>query len=193
VPVLADPNRVKQVMNNLLSNAIKYSTQGGPVEVRLRANPADGMAIIYVRDYGLGIRAADVPKLFDRFTRIQRKETMAIPGSGLGLYIAHQIVEAHGGKLSLEPALGKGTIAQVILPLSHPEPARAGTTGADTKNAGDPSLALITRRPPGNGHAQAGDPAAGWVEETLDTTAVASSGSELATASGSAGNGGIRG
>jgi signal transduction histidine kinase len=117
LPVHADPTRLKQVLNNLLSNAIKYSPQGGQVEVRLRENQADGTAIIYVRDYGLGIRAADVPKLFDRFTRIQRRETMAIAGSGLGLYIAHHIVEAHGGTLSLEPAPGKGTIAQVTIPL----------------------------------------------------------------------------
>src|SRR5437763_5437555 len=95
LPVVADPNRLKQVLNNLLSNAIKYSPQGGPIEVRLRANHAGGTALIYVRDHGIGIRADDVPKLFDRFTRIQRRETMAIPGSGLGLYIAHHIVKAH--------------------------------------------------------------------------------------------------
>lgn len=155
----ADPNRIKQVLNNLLSNAIKYSPQGGHVELRLRTNPGDGTALIYVRDNGLGIRPADVPKLFDRFTRIQRKETMAIPGSGLGLYIAHQIVDAHGGSLSLEPAPGKGTIAQVTLPILHNlrrssgtsvadqitdsliipprEPAALGTDGASTGSMGD--------------------------------------------------------
>jgi signal transduction histidine kinase len=117
LPVHADPNRLKQVLNNLLSNALKYSPQGGPIEVRLRANLADGTALIYVRDYGIGIRADDVPKLFDRFTRIQRRETMAIPGSGLGLYISHHIIEAHKGTLSLAPAPGKGTIAQVTVPL----------------------------------------------------------------------------
>ncbi|MFL5732335.1 MAG: ATP-binding protein [Chloroflexia bacterium] len=117
LPVYADPNRLKQVLNNLLSNALKYSPQGGPIEVRLRANPGDGTALIYVRDYGIGIRPDDVPKLFDRFTRIQRRETMAIPGSGLGLYISHHIIQAHKGTLSLEPAPGKGTIAQVTLPL----------------------------------------------------------------------------
>lgn len=115
--VRADPTRFKQVLNNLLSNAIKYSPQGGPIEVRLRANQADNTALIYVRDNGIGIAPSDVPKLFDRFTRIQRKETMAIPGSGLGLYIAHHIVEAHGGKLSLQPAPGKGTIAEVTIPM----------------------------------------------------------------------------
>ena len=129
LPVNADPNRLKQVLNNLLSNAIKYSPQGGAVEVRLRANPGDGTALIYVRDNGIGIRPADVPKLFDRFTRIQRRETMAIPGSGLGLYIAHQIIKAHGGTLSLEPAPGKGTIAQATVPLLVKSPPR-GTDGA---------------------------------------------------------------
>lgn len=117
LPVRADPTRLKQVLNNLLSNAIKYSPQGGPIEVRLRANPADDTAMIYVRDHGIGIDPEDVPRLFDRFSRIQRKETSAIPGSGLGLYIAHQIVEAHGGRLKLQPAPGKGTIAEVTVPL----------------------------------------------------------------------------
>ncbi len=117
VPIWADPTRLKQVLNNLLSNAIKYSPQGGNIEVRLRTNPGDGTALIYVRDYGIGILPSDVPKLFDRFTRIERKETMTIPGSGLGLYIAHHIIKAHRGSLSLEPAPGKGTIACAILPL----------------------------------------------------------------------------
>jgi signal transduction histidine kinase len=118
LPVRADPTRLKQVLNNLLSNAIKYSPQGGPIEVRLRANVADGTGLIYVRDYGIGIRPGDVPKLFDRFSRIERRETMAIPGSGLGLYIAHHIIKAHGGTLALEPAPNKGTIAQVTVPLA---------------------------------------------------------------------------
>lgn len=115
--VRADPTRLKQVLNNLLSNAIKYSPQGGAIEVRLRANHLDNTATIYIRDNGLGIAPGDVPKLFDRFSRIQRKETVAIPGSGLGLYIAHHIVETHGGTLTLQPAPGKGTIAEVTVPL----------------------------------------------------------------------------
>ncbi len=117
IPVRGDPNRLKQVLNNLLSNSIKYSPQGGPIEVRMRANDAEGTASIYIRDHGLGIDPQDVPKLFDRYSRIQRRETVAIPGSGLGLYIAHQIAEAHGGSLSLQPAPGKGTIAEVCIPL----------------------------------------------------------------------------
>jgi signal transduction histidine kinase len=117
LPVRADPTRLKQVLNNLLSNAIKYSPQGGPIEVRLRANQADDTAMIYIRDNGIGVDPEDVPKIFDRFSRIQRKDTIAIPGSGLGLYIAHQIVEAHGGTLTLQPAPGKGTIAEITVPL----------------------------------------------------------------------------
>lgn len=134
LPVRADPTRLKQVLNNLISNAIKYSPQGGPIEVRLRANTPDDTAIVYVRDHGIGIDPDDVPKLFDRFMRIQRKETMAIPGSGLGLYIAHHIVQAHGGTLTLEPAPGKGTIAQVTVPLinvaqdEEPEPEEVEVT-----------------------------------------------------------------
>ena len=121
LPVRADPTRLKQVLNNLLSNAIKYSPQGGQIEVRLRANEADDTAMIYIRDNGIGIAPKDVPKLFDRFSRIQRKDTVAIPGSGLGLYIAHQIMETHGGTLTLQPAPGKGTIAEITVPLISEE------------------------------------------------------------------------
>jgi signal transduction histidine kinase len=117
LPVRADPTRIRQVMNNLVSNAIKYSPQGGPIEVRLRANPPDSTAIVYVRDHGIGVQPADVPKLFDRFSRVLSKETMAIPGSGLGLYIAHHIVEAHGGTMSIQPAPGEGTIAEITIPM----------------------------------------------------------------------------
>ncbi|MEO5952477.1 MAG: ATP-binding protein [Chloroflexia bacterium] len=122
IPVRGDPTRLKQVLNNLLSNAIKYSPQGGPIEVRLRTNDLDSTAMIYIRDNGLGIDPKDIPKLFDRYSRISRRETVAIPGSGLGLYIAHQIVEAHGGEMSLQPAPGKGTIAEVCIPLLEISP-----------------------------------------------------------------------
>jgi signal transduction histidine kinase len=118
LPVRADPTRIRQVMNNLVSNAVKYSPQGGPIEVRLRANPLDDTAIVYVRDHGIGVNPADVPMLFDRFSRALSKETMAIPGSGLGLYIAHHIVEAHGGTMTIQPAPGEGTIAEITLPIS---------------------------------------------------------------------------
>lgn len=158
LPVRADPTRLKQVLNNLISNAIKYSPQGGPIEVRLRANTADDTAIVYVRDNGIGIDPQDIPKLFDRFMRIQRKETMAIPGSGLGLYIAHHIVQAHNGTLTIEPAPGKGTIAQVTVPLisaaqEEVEPeaelvavAATPAGGENGKPAGDPALAGLVQR-----------------------------------------------
>jgi signal transduction histidine kinase len=126
--VRADPTRLRQVLNNLISNAIKYSPNGGPVEVRLRINYAAGNALIYVRDHGIGVDPSEVPRLFDRFHRVQRKETMAIPGSGLGLYIAHHIMQAHGGTLTLQPAPGKGTIAEVTVPLI------AEPNGRDARN-----------------------------------------------------------
>lgn len=156
LPMEADPTRLKQVLNNLLSNAIKYSPQGGQIEVRLRTNAGNGTATIYVRDNGLGIRPADVPKLFDRFTRIQRRETMAIPGSGLGLYIAHHIVDAHGGTLSLEPAPGKGTIAQVTIPLVHGSISGGGTkrakNGRKTNPASNGKVAHVDQREGGGDH-----------------------------------------
>jgi signal transduction histidine kinase len=154
LPVHADPTRLKQVLNNLLSNAIKYSPQGGPIEVRLRSNPEDGTATIYVRDHGIGIRPGDLPRLFDRYTRVQRRETMAIPGSGLGLYIAHHIVEAHGGTLSLEPAPGKGSIAQVTVPLITGSERKQSKSNRD--GHGGDSHDGVSPNGSGNGRADAG-------------------------------------
>jgi signal transduction histidine kinase len=116
LPVRGDPTRLRQVLNNLVSNAIKYSPQGGPIEVRLRANEADHTAIVYVRDHGIGVNPADVPKLYDRFSRVLSEDTVAIPGSGLGLYIAHHIMQAHGGSLAILPAPANGTIAEITMP-----------------------------------------------------------------------------
>ena len=151
LPVRADPTRLKQVLNNLLSNAIKYSPQGGPIEVRLRANAPDDTAIIYVRDHGIGIDPDDVPRLFDRFSRIQRKETVAIAGSGLGLYIAHQIVEAHGGRLKLQPAPGKGTIAEVSVPLIEHDDSAEEMDAPELEEITAAAARRRTRAPNGNG------------------------------------------
>ncbi len=150
LPVRADPTRLKQVLNNLVSNAIKYSPQGGSIEVRLWANTADSTALVYVRDHGIGVDPEDVPKLFDRFSRVQRKETLAIPGSGLGLYIAHHIVEAHGGTLKLESAPGGGTIAEVTVPLIV-ERGGASSNGQDGSHPLDEEM--ITVIAPMDGHA----------------------------------------
>lgn len=117
VPALVgewDGRRLTRVLDNLLSNAVKYSPDGGDVTVSVARE--DGWAVMTVRDRGLGIPAADLPRVLDRFERAGNVRGR-IAGTGIGLAAARQVVEAHGGAISLESEEGRGTIVTVRLPL----------------------------------------------------------------------------
>ncbi|ANJ26247.1 hypothetical protein ATC03_05435 [Agromyces aureus] len=118
VIVRADPFRIRQVVDNLLSNAIKYNDEGGEVAIGVTA--ADGTAWIVVRDSGIGISEAEQPKLFDRFFRSESVRKGSVHGSGLGLGIARDFVERHGGRLTIESEQGVGTTVIVALPTEGP-------------------------------------------------------------------------
>ena len=108
-----------QVVNNLLDNALKYTQAGGRVEAALDATQ-DGRARLCVRDTGLGIDAADIPYVFDRFFRADRSRARdGAGGSGLGLSICRSIVEAYGGSIRCESTVGVGTVFEVTFPLAR--------------------------------------------------------------------------
>jgi PAS domain S-box-containing protein len=109
-----DRKLLRRTLVNLLSNAIKYSPAGG--EVRLELALAGREAVIRVSDQGIGIPPEDLPRLFEPFHRAANVE--GLPGTGLGLVIAKQSVEMHGGSLSVESAIGQGTTFTVRLPLA---------------------------------------------------------------------------
>ena len=113
--VRGDRVRLAQLVDNLLSNAIKFTPAGGRVEVTARRGP--GRAVFAVSDTGIGIPAAEQPRVFDRFFRASNSEQEAASGSGLGLAIAKAIVDAHGGDLSVESKEGAGTTVRAALPL----------------------------------------------------------------------------
>ena len=115
-----DRSRVEQVVTNLLSNAIKYG-KGKPIEVRAEAR-AD-RAVLTVRDHGIGIEPEDQARIFDRFERAVSSRHFG--GLGLGLWIVRQIIEAHGGTISVDSTPGQGARFQVALPLVT---AQKGTT-----------------------------------------------------------------
>jgi signal transduction histidine kinase len=117
VPALVgDRGRLAQVLDNLVSNALKFTPAGGRVEVRTFT---EGEAVILeVEDTGIGIPAADQPRLFERFFRSSVADDQAIPGTGLGLAIVKAIVEAHAGLISIQSREGKGTTFRVDLPLA---------------------------------------------------------------------------
>jgi signal transduction histidine kinase len=114
---LADADRIEQVLVNLLDNAIKYSRPGGKVTVRVGSH-RDGLLQVQVQDEGIGIPAAELPRIGERFYRADRARSRAEGGSGLGLAIAQALVEAHGGRLSVESEEGNGTIVTFTLPAA---------------------------------------------------------------------------
>ena len=115
-PLNADRGRLAQVLDNLVSNALKFTPEGG--RVVLRTDVVDGHAVVEVEDSGLGIPAAEQPRLFERFFRASAATEQAIPGTGLGLAIVKAIVEAHGGRIHVESNEGAGSTFRVELPLS---------------------------------------------------------------------------
>ena len=127
--VMGDAPRLRQLFLNLVTNAIKYTPEGGRVDLGLGRHP--GHAAFVVRDTGIGIAAADIPYVFDRFWRADRvrSRTMARTrddqggggGSGLGLAISQWIAHAHGGTLTVTSRLGKGSLFTVTLPLAPDE------------------------------------------------------------------------
>lgn len=127
VPALVgdwDEARLRRVLENLLSNAIKYSPQGGAVVITVtpRTEQATDWAVAAVRDQGLGIPAADLPHIFERFRRGSNVRGR-VAGTGLGLAGSRQIIEQHGGTIAVESEEGEGTTVTIRLPLaSEPEP-----------------------------------------------------------------------
>jgi len=112
--VNADPSRVEQVLTNLLSNAIKYSEPGTGVTVR--ASEAGGEVVVEVRDQGQGIPAEELGRLFRFYQKTSARPTGGEQSTGLGLAIARQIVEAHGGKVGVESEVGRGSTFHFTLP-----------------------------------------------------------------------------
>jgi signal transduction histidine kinase len=115
--VLADREKFGQVVGNLLSNAVKYSPEGGHITLAARRNPENSRVVVSVSDEGIGIGPEDKDSLFTTFHRIQRSETKGIKGSGLGLYIAKEWIEAMGGEIWLESELNKGSTFFVTIPV----------------------------------------------------------------------------
>jgi signal transduction histidine kinase len=103
--------RIEQVVTNLITNAVKYG-DGKPVQVRVEACPEG--ALLVVHDHGIGIDAADQARIFERFERVDPSRHAT--GLGLGLWIAREIVEAHGGRIALANRDGGGLMVSLSLP-----------------------------------------------------------------------------
>nr|BBH93549.1 PAS domain-containing sensor histidine kinase [Thermogemmatispora argillosa] len=127
VLVAADSKQIGRVLVNLIHNAIKFTPSGGEVVVGTFAEPDGRSQRFFVRDTGVGIRPEDLPRIFERFYKVDRSRSKFDQigagggGSGLGLAIARHIVEAHGGRIFAESTVGKGSTFFFTLPVAHAE------------------------------------------------------------------------
>jgi signal transduction histidine kinase len=113
-PIYADNHMLRMVIENIISNAIKYTDPGGHVSVQLRHSD-DGYDII-VKDTGVGIDQADMPKLFKQFSRLMNPRSHLVSGTGVGLYLAKNLTWLHGGDITVTSQLGKGSSFTIFIP-----------------------------------------------------------------------------
>jgi two-component system phosphate regulon sensor histidine kinase PhoR len=115
-PVSGDRSQILQLIENLVGNALRYGRPGTPVTVALRHE--DGMVRLVVADEGEGIAAEHIPRITERFYRIDPSRSRALGGTGLGLSIVKHIVERHRGRLAVDSELGRGSRFHVLLPVA---------------------------------------------------------------------------
>ncbi|MEP7105680.1 MAG: HAMP domain-containing sensor histidine kinase [Chloroflexota bacterium] len=144
VPADLDEARITTVVGNLVSNAMKYSAEGSEVLVRMKV--VGDRARIHISDHGVGIAAADMPRLFTRFGRIVNEATRDISGTGLGLYLSRELARLHRGDITAVSVAGEGSTFTLELPLPPTPPAPSAPQPARSARASLP-LPPITRRP----------------------------------------------
>lgn len=116
-PIEADRAKLRRILVNLLSNAMKFTPKGGRVEVK--AEQVKGVIRISVSDTGVGIAPEDVARLFDKYEQTRNRATRGEKGTGLGLYITRQLVELHGGEITVDSEIGRGSTFSFTLPLTR--------------------------------------------------------------------------
>lgn len=117
-PGMFDRDKLQQVVLNLLANAIEFTPAKGRIWVEVRGEGA--MIWVVVRDSGIGIPREDLPRIFERFYRVDKARSRMLGGTGLGLAIARQIIELHGGAISIDSDLGRGTEVIFTIPTAVP-------------------------------------------------------------------------
>jgi signal transduction histidine kinase len=135
ITIYADASKLKQVLLNVLSNAVKFTESGS---ITISTNTEDSMAIITIKDTGIGIDPSQQHKLFRPFVMIDGSTTRKFSGTGLGLAISKNLITLMGGEITLfSPGLGRGTTVEIILPLTE-----VPVNVEDFESRYDPSLAI---------------------------------------------------
>jgi signal transduction histidine kinase/ligand-binding sensor domain-containing protein/CheY-like chemotaxis protein/AraC-like DNA-binding protein len=170
ITAVFDAEQMEKPLLNLLSNSLKFTERGGEVVVSIRALPHDRVAEIAVRDTGVGIAPEQLPRVFERFYQSDSSASRRYEGTGIGLALARELVELHGGSIRAESEVGRGSTFTIVIPL--------GTTAGEAPIVVGPSLAAemradaagldLTTPTPGTPT----DPAALGAETALDRTTV---------------------
>jgi two-component system phosphate regulon sensor histidine kinase PhoR len=113
--ILGDSDKFDQILTNLLSNAIKYSPSGG--DIRIALGTEGNVFVFKISDPGIGIPRDKIARIFEKFERVDNRDTRQAGGTGIGLFLVKHLVERHEGTITLESELGKGTTFTVKLPL----------------------------------------------------------------------------
>ena len=116
VSVMGDETQLRQLFSNLIDNAVKYTPSGGAINIAVAAD--NEQVTVTVQDTGIGISKEDIPRIFDRFYRVDKSRSRENGGSGLGLSICYWIVKAHQGTIEVGSSPGNGTTIFVTLPVT---------------------------------------------------------------------------
>jgi len=116
---LANEKAIGQALSNLVDNAVKYTEEGGTIAISVRVDA--GLVRVDVTDTGIGIPEGDLPRIFERFYRVDKARSRELGGTGLGLSIVKHIAQAHGGEVHVESALGEGSTFSLTLPVAAPK------------------------------------------------------------------------
>jgi signal transduction histidine kinase len=120
VTVFGDADRILTIISNLLENAIKYSPHGGTIQCIVTSS--NHLASLSIVDHGVGIASDDLPRLFNRFERIEHRDTSHVGGTGLGLYLSRELARQHGGDIHVKSSPQAGSTFTLTLPLALPTP-----------------------------------------------------------------------
>jgi signal transduction histidine kinase len=121
VRAIVGKDQIEQILQNLVSNAIKYSPEGGEVRVIIREEPETNTVLIGVQDHGTGIPESAMNKLFKPYRRIHNPRTASVKGTGIGLFLVKNLVEAHHGTIWVESKVGQGSTFWFRIPKAPPD------------------------------------------------------------------------